>query len=163
MQPRDGCLATGAHPGHGPGHLWVPRLQQLVSRDVPRRQDDHDGHGEPCSKIAKKPTGPARAVLRESVLPQACDAGGAGGSPAQGPGVRVRLPLCAGRRAQAVKGVAQGPESRVAHSAAPLTVNLNVNRSAGGLTSSARLERRGAFMIIRNNQIQTTQVGAREY
>lgn len=109
MQPRDGCLATGAHPGHGPGHLWVPRLQQLVSRDVPRRQDDHDGHGEPCSKIVKKPTGPARAVLRESVLPQACDAGGAGGSPAQGPGARVRLPLCAGRRAQAVKGVAQGP------------------------------------------------------
>lgn len=109
MQPRDGCLATGTHPGHGPGHLWVPRLQQLVSRDVPRRQDDHDGHGEPCSKIAKKPTGPARAVLRESVLPQACDAGGAGGSPAQGPGARVRLPLCAGRRAQAVKGVAQGP------------------------------------------------------
>lgn len=109
MQPRDGCLATGAHPGHGPGHLWVPRLQQLVSRDVPRRQDDHDGHGEPCSKIAKKPTGPARAVLRESVLPQACDAGGAGGSPAQGPGARVRLLLCAGRRAQAVKGVAQGP------------------------------------------------------
>lgn len=29
--------------------------------------------------------------------------------PAQGPGARVRLPLCAGRRAQAVKGVAQGP------------------------------------------------------
>lgn len=109
MQLRDGCLATGAHPGHGPGHLWVPRLQQLVSRDVPRRQDDHDGHGEPCSIIAKKPTGPARAVLRESVLPQACDAGGAGGSPAQGPGARVRLSLCAGRRAQAVKGVAQGP------------------------------------------------------
>lgn len=109
MQLRDGCLATGAHPGHGPGHLWVPRLQRLVSRDVPRRQDDHDGHGEPCSKIAKKPTGPARAVLRESVLPQACDAGGAGGSPAQGPGARVRLPLCAGLRAQAVKGVAQGP------------------------------------------------------
>lgn len=109
MQLWDGCLATGAHPGHGPGHLWVPRLQQLVSRHVPRRQDDHDGHGEPCSKIAKKPTGPARAVLRESVLPQACDAGGAGGSPAQGPGARVRLPLCAGRRAQAVKGVAQGP------------------------------------------------------
>lgn len=109
MQLRDGCLATGAHPGHGPGHLWVPRLQQLVSRDVPRRQDDHDGHGEPCSKIAKKPTGPAQAVLHESFLPQACDAGGAGGSPAQGPGACVRLPLCAGRRAQAVKGVAQGP------------------------------------------------------
>lgn len=109
MQPQDGCLATGAHLGHGPGHLWVLRLQQLVSRDVPRRQDDHDGHGEPCSKIAKEPTGPARAVLRESVLPHACDAGGAGGSPAQGPGARVRLPLCAGRRAQAVKGVAQGP------------------------------------------------------
>lgn len=57
----------------------------------------------------------------------------------------------------------RGRESRVAHSSAPLTVNLNVNRAAGGLTRSARLERRGAFMIIRNNQIQTTRVGAREY
>lgn len=93
----------------------------------------------PATRVA--PEGPRRRGLeRACASPSAQDAG------------RRRL-----------KASPRGRESRVAHSAAPLTVNLNVNRSAGGLTSSARLERRGAFMIIRNNQIQTTQVGAREY